>query len=226
MDMKKIGSFLKALRKEKGLTQEQLAEKLGVAGRTVSRWETASNMPDLSILIQLADFYDVDIREIIDGERKSETMNKEQKEALIKMSDYSKYKEKILLKKLIAIVTIGIVAWVTSFSFILYFLNSAKGSGFILIFETVALLLYGAIMFCIKTNRSADSFLNIVIGAVTSIVISNIALLFIFFGSGSYKNYGLIGAFYSLITFLIVFLITGIVTSIINKKRIETNSNL
>ena len=44
MDMKKIGSFLKILRKEKGLTQEQLAEKLGVAGRTVSRWETASNM--------------------------------------------------------------------------------------------------------------------------------------------------------------------------------------
>ena len=64
MDMKKIGSFLKALRKEKGLTQEQLAEKLGVAGRTVSRWETASNMPDLSVLIQLAEFYDIEVGEI------------------------------------------------------------------------------------------------------------------------------------------------------------------
>lgn len=40
MDQKKIGSFLKELRKEKGFTQEQLAEKLNVAGRTVSRWET------------------------------------------------------------------------------------------------------------------------------------------------------------------------------------------
>ena len=51
MDQGKIGSFLRELRKEKSLTQEQLAEKFNVASRTVSRWETGSNMPDLSILI-------------------------------------------------------------------------------------------------------------------------------------------------------------------------------
>ena len=89
MDMKKIGSFLKALRKEKGLTQEQLAEKLGVAGRTVSRWETASNMPDLSILIQLADFYEIEVGEIPDGERKDKVIDKEVKETLAKIADYS-----------------------------------------------------------------------------------------------------------------------------------------
>lgn len=65
MDQVKIGGFLRILRKEKGLTQEQLAEKFNVAGRTISRWETGSNMPDLSILVELADFYDVDIREIM-----------------------------------------------------------------------------------------------------------------------------------------------------------------
>ena len=42
MDQQKIGSFLKELRKEKGFTQEQLAEELGVAGRTISRWETGN----------------------------------------------------------------------------------------------------------------------------------------------------------------------------------------
>lgn len=51
MDQVKIGRFLKILRKEKGLTQEQLAEKFNVACRTISRWETGSNMPDLSILV-------------------------------------------------------------------------------------------------------------------------------------------------------------------------------
>ncbi len=56
MDQKKIGSFLKELRKEKDITQEQLAEKIKVSGRTVSRWETGSNMPDISLLAQLADF--------------------------------------------------------------------------------------------------------------------------------------------------------------------------
>ena len=46
MDTKKIGAFLKQCRKEKNLTQEQLAEKFGVSARTVSRWETGINMPD------------------------------------------------------------------------------------------------------------------------------------------------------------------------------------
>jgi transcriptional regulator with XRE-family HTH domain len=46
MDQVKVGSFLKELRKEKNLTQENLAEQLNVPGRTISRWETGSNMPD------------------------------------------------------------------------------------------------------------------------------------------------------------------------------------
>lgn len=62
MDQVKIGSFLRELRKEKALTQEQLAEKFGVSNRTVSRWENGNNMPDISILIELADFYDIDIK--------------------------------------------------------------------------------------------------------------------------------------------------------------------
>ena len=89
MDQKKIGRFLKELRKEKKITQEQLAEKIKVSGRTVSRWETGSNMPDISLLVELADFYDVSIPEIIDGERKSENMNEEVKETVLKLSDYT-----------------------------------------------------------------------------------------------------------------------------------------
>ena len=51
MNQKKIGSFLKELRKEKGITQEEFAENLNVSGRTVSRWETGVNMPDISLLV-------------------------------------------------------------------------------------------------------------------------------------------------------------------------------
>ena len=69
MNQIKIGNFIKELRKEQKLTQEALAEKFGVARRTVSRWETGSNMPDLDILIEMADFFNVDLREILDGER-------------------------------------------------------------------------------------------------------------------------------------------------------------
>lgn len=90
MDQKKVGQFLKTLRKEKNITQETLAETLNVFSRTVSRWETGSNMPDISLLVELAEFYQVSIPEIIDGERNCEKMNQETKDTAIKMAEYSK----------------------------------------------------------------------------------------------------------------------------------------
>lgn len=90
MDQLKIGAFLKKLRKEKGLTQEQLAEKLNVSSRTVSRWETGSNMPDIGILVEIAVFFDVSIPEIISGERKSENMDQETRETAVAMAEYSR----------------------------------------------------------------------------------------------------------------------------------------
>ena len=110
MDQKKTGSFLRELRKEKQLTQEQLAERFGVTNRSVSRWETGSNMPDLSILVELADFYDVDIREIIDGERKGEDMNKEEKERLQLVADYAETEKNTLLMRLRIFSIVGLVS--------------------------------------------------------------------------------------------------------------------
>ncbi|WP_270227548.1 helix-turn-helix domain-containing protein [Coprococcus aceti] len=110
MDQKKSGSFLRELRKEKQLTQEQLAERFGVTSRSVSRWETGSNMPDLSILVELADFYDVDIRDIIDGERKGEDMNKEEKERLQLVADYAETEKNTLLMRLRIFSIVGLVS--------------------------------------------------------------------------------------------------------------------
>ena len=100
MDLIKIGKFLQELRKEKGLTQEQLADQTGVSRRTVSRWETGSNMPDLDILIELSDFYETDLREILNGERKSEQMNEELKETVLQVADYSNEEKERLLRRM------------------------------------------------------------------------------------------------------------------------------
>lgn len=100
MDQKKIGSFLKELRKEKGITQEEFAENLNVSGRTVSRWETGTNMPDISLLIEIAEFFDVSIPEIINGERKSEIMNEEVKEVADKLSDYANAEKETIIKNI------------------------------------------------------------------------------------------------------------------------------
>lgn len=102
MDQKKIGLFLKELRKEKNLTQEVLAEILNVSSRTVSRWETGNNMPDISLLIELSEFYHISISEIIDGERKHEQMNQETRDTALKMAEYSKNEVKIEKKKVIS----------------------------------------------------------------------------------------------------------------------------
>lgn len=110
MDQKNVGSFLRELRKEKQLTQEQLAERFGVTNRSVSRWETGSNMPDLSILVELADFYDVDIRDIIDGERKGEDMNKEEKERLQLVADYAETEKNTLLMRLRIFSIVGLIS--------------------------------------------------------------------------------------------------------------------
>lgn len=109
MDQRKVGGFLKVLRREKGLTQEQLAEHLRVSARTVSRWETGNNMPDLSLLVELADFYKVDIREIINGERKSETMNDELQDTLKQVAAYGEQDKAQILNRIQVINILGLL---------------------------------------------------------------------------------------------------------------------
>lgn len=69
MDTQKTGRFLKELRRENGMTQEQLGERIGVTNKTVSRWETGNYMPPVDCLVMMADIYGVSINEIVAGER-------------------------------------------------------------------------------------------------------------------------------------------------------------
>lgn len=69
MDQIKIGKWIATLRKEKGLTQEQLGEKLGVTNKTISRWERGNYMPDVEMLSLLSKEFGVSINELIAGER-------------------------------------------------------------------------------------------------------------------------------------------------------------
>ena len=110
MNQKKIGSFLQALRKEQGLTQEQLAERIGCARRTVSRWETGANLPDLDVLVELSDFYVVDLRELLDGERRDQKMDKELQETVLKVAEYSNAGKERIKKVVNAYFVLGILA--------------------------------------------------------------------------------------------------------------------
>lgn len=122
MDQIKLGLFLKELRNEKGLTQEQLAEKLNVSNRSVSRWETGNTLPDISLIIELADFYEVDINELLEGERKSEIMNSESKETFNKIAEYSVERKKSQLETFgiftEILIVIGIIISITLAKFV------------------------------------------------------------------------------------------------------------
>ena len=72
MDQLKIGTFISKLRKEKQLTQTQLGEILGVSQKTVSRWETGKNMPDISLLKPLSLELGVSISELLEGEKQAQ----------------------------------------------------------------------------------------------------------------------------------------------------------
>ncbi len=119
MNQEKIGKFIAECRKNKKLTQQDLAEKLNVSDRTIGNWENGRNMPDLSLFKPLCDELDITINELLSGEKiKKEVYQEKFEENIINTIDYSskKIKEKskiisiilIVLGILITIISIGI----------------------------------------------------------------------------------------------------------------------
>ena len=69
MDQIKIGKFIAECRKEKGFTQMQLAEKLGITDKAISKWERGLSMPDSSIMLTLCDMLGISVNELLNGEK-------------------------------------------------------------------------------------------------------------------------------------------------------------
>lgn len=85
MNQEEIGKFISSCRKDKGLTQMQLAEMLNITNRAVSKWETGKSCPDVSIMLELCDILGITVNELLSGER-------------IVMEDYQKKAEENLIE--------------------------------------------------------------------------------------------------------------------------------
>ena len=114
MDQLKMGQFLKELRKEKGMTQEELAEKLYVNSRSISRWENAKTMPDFDVLIELAKLYDISIEELLSGER-TEIMDKQTENTLYSIAEYTNEEKIKLLNRIKYVAWIIVICWALFF---------------------------------------------------------------------------------------------------------------
>ncbi len=87
MDQVKIGKFIAECRKNKKLTQAQLAERLGITDRAISKWETGNGMPDSSIMLDLCNELEISVNELLSGEMiKMENYNQKAEELLIEMA--------------------------------------------------------------------------------------------------------------------------------------------
>ena len=115
MDQVKIGKFITVMRKEKGLTQEQLAEKLNVNAKTVSRWETGRNMPDYSILESLTGELGITVNELIRGERiiEEEIIREYDHNLVDVLKEYKRLKRAKNTILCILLVLTGITVWVS-----------------------------------------------------------------------------------------------------------------
>lgn len=108
MDQVKIGKFISSLRKEKGYTQEQLAEKLNISNKSISRWENGNTMPDLSLIPKLCEILGISINELLSGERiESDEYQKRFEENIIINMDLLKKKISNFTKRFMFVV-IGI----------------------------------------------------------------------------------------------------------------------
>ena len=113
MDQIKIGKLILNCRQEKGLTQEKLAEKLGVTSKSISRWENGNTMPDYSLLKDLCNELDINVNELLSGEKikGNDYMNKSE-ENLIKLRKQIDKRKKVLTIISYAFMGIIIVAFI------------------------------------------------------------------------------------------------------------------
>ena len=111
MDQLKIGKFIAECRKQKCLTQIQLAEKLGITDKAVSKWERGVAMPDTSIMLELCDILSISVNELLSGERiNMENDNQKTEQLLLDMAKELEKKNKTIWSSMWAIMIASMTA--------------------------------------------------------------------------------------------------------------------
>lgn len=111
MNQVKIGKFIATCRKEKNLTQLQLAEKLNVTDRAVSKWENGKSMPDSSIMLKLCSVLGISVNELLNGEKiNMENINQKNEQLLLDMAKELEKKNKTIWSSMWAILTVSMIA--------------------------------------------------------------------------------------------------------------------
>ena len=239
MNQTEIGKFIAKCRKEKKLTQAQLAEKLNITDRAVSKWETGKSMPDSSIMLELCEILGITVNELLSGEEVSmENYEKKADENLLalKRKDENNMTKNVIISMLFSVtLLIGIMVciicdvaitgkltwsliavssivftWMISFPSIIF---GKKGTAVSFISLSVFIIPYLYLLSNLIRERTVFS-----VGAVTAV--PSIVLLWIIFGVfsriGKTRKFAALG-----ITFLLVIPFTLIINIILSKMIAE-----
>lgn len=112
MDLIKIGKFISTKRKEKNLTQEELAEKLNITDRAVSKWERGLSLPDADKMLDLCNILDINVNELLIGEENMKDEKKKTDELLIELAKQDELKNKRLITDMWVLTTTAFVFYI------------------------------------------------------------------------------------------------------------------
>ena len=123
MDQIKIGKFIANRRRELGLTQVQLAEKLNITDRAISKWETGKSLPDVAIMLELCNILGISIKELLSGERiNMENDIQKNEQLLLDMAKELEKKNKTIWNAMWTIMIVSIVGLIGGLAAIAFFM--------------------------------------------------------------------------------------------------------
>ena len=123
MDQIKTGKFIAECRKQKNLTQMQLAEKIGITDKAVSKWERGIAMPDTSIMLELCDILGISVNELLSGEKINMENNEQKNEQLLlEMAKELEKKSKTIWNAMWIIMTVSIIGLIGGLMLVAFFI--------------------------------------------------------------------------------------------------------
>lgn len=147
MNQAKIGRFIASCRKEQGMTQAALAERLGISDRAVSKWETGRSMPDSGIMLELCGLLGINVNELLSGERiMEETYSKRLEENLLDLAQQKEEKDRQMLRLEVVIGYTATVSFLT-LVFVASFVEMPS-------WLRVLLIVIGSVMFAVGIGNA------------------------------------------------------------------------
>ncbi len=153
MDLIKIGKFIAEARKKKNITQEELAKKLLITDRAVSKWERGLSLPDADKMLDLCNILDINVNELLNGEKIDiKNYEKKNEELLIELAKQEELKNKKMITDMYVLAITTIIFYIGIILLASYTLREGTLFGIIVILSTIILVIVALYAFNLEIN--------------------------------------------------------------------------